>query len=240
MLMMSTTNNYIMYCDQDDIWLPHKIEITFARMKEMEKEFGKDIPLLVHTDLKVVNENLDLLSESLWRYQLSDPRRGSTLNRLLLMNVATGCSIMINRPLLNLALPIPPEAMMHDWWLALVAAAFGHIGYVPESTAMYRQHGANDTGAKKWDFIDTFKSFANLKGRKQQLELNRSVTQKIQRQAAAFLLRYEHQLSDQQRMMLKTYVNLETFNFFMKRYYTIKYGFFYTGLIRNIGRFITI
>ena len=129
---------------------------------------------------------------------------------------------------------------MHDWWLALVAAAFGHIGYVPEPTALYRQHGANDTGAKQWSFIDSVKHFAKLNKIKQQFAQHKSVAHKIKGQTAAFLQRYGHRLSDQQRKMLETFVHLDTFNFFMKRYYTFKYGFNYTGLIRNIGRFITI
>lgn len=240
MLMQQSTANYQMFCDQDDIWLPHKVEVTLNKMEEMEKEFGKDKPLLVHTDLKVVDEQLNLLSDSLWRYQLSDPKKGSTLNRLLLMNFATGCSVMVNRPLVDLALPIPAEAMMHDWWLALVAAAFGHIGHITEPTALYRQHGSNDIGAKKWNIVDTFKSMANLSGRKQLLELNKSVKQKIQRQAAAFLQRFGKELSDRQREMLERYVNLDEFNYFVKIYYNIKYGFYYTGLIRNIGHFISL
>jgi glycosyltransferase involved in cell wall biosynthesis len=42
-------NNYIMFCDQDDIWLPGKIEMTLNKIKEMESQFGQELPLLVHT-----------------------------------------------------------------------------------------------------------------------------------------------------------------------------------------------
>jgi hypothetical protein len=229
-----------MFCDQDDVWLPHKIETTLSKMKEMESSYGKGKPFLVHTDLKVVDEKLNLLSESLWCYQLSDPEKGGVLNRLLMQNIATGCSMMINRPLLDLALPIPAEAVMHDWWLALVAAAFGHIGFVAEPTTLYRQHGTSEIGAKKWDLLKEFKTFFNFKKRRKQIEINNLVMQRMRLQAAAFLEKYGYVLTGRQKEMLKAFLRLADMNFFMKRYRTIKYGFFYTGLIRNIGRFITL
>ncbi len=65
----------------------------------------------------------------------------------------TGCTATMNRALRDKALPIPNNVMMHDWWLALVATAFGQIGSVPQSTMLYRQHGMNDTGAKSWGLV---------------------------------------------------------------------------------------
>lgn len=238
-LMLHSTSRYIMFCDQDDIWLPHKMEATLAKMQQMEQSFGTDTPILVHTDLKVADENLRVVSESLWQYQLSDPDRGSRLNRLLMQNVATGCSMMINRPLLDMALPVPGAAMMHDWWLALVAAAFGKMGAIHDATALYRQHGANDTGAKKWDWAELARSLCNREELARQLSLNRSARSRIHEQAAAFLQRYEPALTPGQKDMLEGFIALPSLNFFMKRYNTIKYGFYYTGLARNIARLLT-
>ena len=53
-LLALTDADYYMFCDQDDVWLPDKIEVSFAKMKQMEQRYG-DIPLLVHTDLEVVD-----------------------------------------------------------------------------------------------------------------------------------------------------------------------------------------
>src|SRR6266540_3047829 len=47
-LISHSKADYIMFCDQDDVWLPRKIEISFQRMEELESSFGKDTPLLVH------------------------------------------------------------------------------------------------------------------------------------------------------------------------------------------------
>ena len=56
--------------------------------------------------------------------------------------------MLINRPLINKALPIPSQALVHDWWIALVASVFGKITYIPRSTILYRQHSNNLIGAK--------------------------------------------------------------------------------------------
>ena len=153
-----------MFCDQDDVWFPDKIAVTLGKMQELEGRHGGERPLLVHTDMKVADGNLRVVADSLWRYQKSDPVRGEALNRLLVQNCATGCSMMINRALCDLALPIPAEAMMHDWWLVLVAAAFGTIGHCAEPTLLYRQHGANDVGAKKWSLADLVPQLARAGG----------------------------------------------------------------------------
>ena len=121
-LLARSEADYVMFCDQDDVWLPEKIARTLGKMIAVERETAADCPLLVHTDLAVVDESLRPLSPSYWRYQHLDVRRGATLNRLLMQNVATGCAAMANRALVRKAAPIPPEAVLHDWWLALVAS----------------------------------------------------------------------------------------------------------------------
>lgn len=141
--------DYIMFCDQDDVWLDDKIAITLASMRHVEALNGPDCPILVHSDLMVVDEELNVIGESFWAYQNIESRNDS-FNRLLIQNVVTGCTAMINAPLRRLCGKIPGEAIMHDWWLALVAAAFGKIVCLDKPTILYRQHGKNEVGAKRW------------------------------------------------------------------------------------------
>jgi len=228
-LLQHSTADYIMFCDQDDVWLPRKIELTQGKMLELEGLYGQDMPLLVHTDLKVVDGNLKPLSDSLWRYQTTDPD-ATLLNLLLVQNVATGCTVMINRTLRELALPIPEEARMHDWWLALVAATFGHIGHVAQPTVLYRQHGRNDSGAAPMGAVAAMGKLLAPSTLVQRTELDRH----LQRQAAAFLQRYGDRLSAQDRDLLDVYSRLHEQGFFMERYYRLKYGFLYAGFLMNI------
>ncbi len=83
--------------------------------------------------------------------QLLDPGMISP-SELALTNVVTGCTILFNQSLLNLAMPLPPQALVHDWWLALVASAFGVIGYTKHPSILYRQHQTNTIGAHELNF----------------------------------------------------------------------------------------
>jgi glycosyltransferase involved in cell wall biosynthesis len=150
-LMQHTDSPYCMFCDQDDVWLPTKVEVTLERMRALTSQSAETIPSLVFTDLKVVDERLTVLSESLWRYRHFNPEH-TGLN-LLTENIITGCTVMLNRALREIATPVPEDAVMHDWWAALLAAMFGRIAHVPAATMLYRQHTGNDTGVKERGII---------------------------------------------------------------------------------------
>jgi len=237
-LLAHSTAEYVMFCDQDDIWLPHKMKVTIETMLALEERHGRDMPLLVHADVKVVDSGLGEIAPSLWQYQRSDPVSGTRLQRLLLQNVATGCTIMINKSLRDRALPIPDAAIMHDWWLALVAAAFGHIGHLSEPVLLYRQHEKSDIGAKSWNLTVALRQLTDPHQLSLSLTEGKKVTLRLQRQADAFLRQYEGMLHDEVRRMIDLYSRLSEMNYITRRYYMIKYGFFYADLLRNVGRLL--
>ncbi len=140
--------DYIAMADQDDVWYPTKLEWQVRAMREMEKAYP-DSPLLVHSDLELVDRDLEQIAPSFMQYQgiWHEPERA--LEVLMAQNFVTGCAALVNRRLLEFALPIPDVALMHDWWLALCAAAFGHLGYLDEPLVKYRQHAGNEIGAKR-------------------------------------------------------------------------------------------
>ncbi len=149
-VLQAAEAEYMMFCDQDDVWMPGKIEASLNELKRLETRHP-ETPTLVYTDLAVVDENLTLISDSFWHYQRIKPGDNS-LPLLILDNVATGCTMIFNRHLKNCAIPLPREAVMHDWWLALVCSLYGKMGFVNDKTALYRQHGRNDTGAEDFSF----------------------------------------------------------------------------------------
>ena len=124
-LMEHAGAGYVAFCDQDGVWKPLKLELSLQKMCDMEADHGADKPLLVFTDLTVVDEDLQPIHGSFWRHEGLRPDRCNSLNRLLLQNVVTGCTALMNRPLVERSVPLPAEAVVHDWWVALVAAAFG-------------------------------------------------------------------------------------------------------------------
>lgn len=145
-LIQESSASYIAFSDQDDVWDPDKLSITMARMLEEEDRRGTDSPILVYTDLRLIDSGSRLLSPSLWQKARVRPQVASFSN-MLAQNLVTGCSMLVNRALLDLACPIPPQAIMHDYWLALVASAFGAAIPISQALVSYRQHATNLIGA---------------------------------------------------------------------------------------------
>lgn len=144
-LMALSTANYVAFCDQDDVWIPTKLEKTLNRMKQIECSFGV-LPILVHTDLMIVDRNLNIMFRSMIRTQKLNYSSTKTIKQLIVQNCVTGCTMMANRSLIQICGTIPKGAIMHDWWLAIVACAFGKLEFLDESTVYYRQHGSNAVG----------------------------------------------------------------------------------------------
>jgi glycosyltransferase involved in cell wall biosynthesis len=223
--------HYVMFCDQDDVWQPDKISLTLAKMEELENIHGKTRPLLLHTDLKVVNANLQLLNPSFWKYSHLFPNRSHTLNRLLVQNVVTGCTMMLNYSLLKLAFPIPSEAIMHDWWIALTASAFGIIETLNTPTIQYRQHSNNTLGAQNFRSLKTFKKGIVHLLKKKQIPLK-------YRQAEKFLDHFNSQLNPNQLHMLEAFISQPKNRWPKQRYVILKHRFFKNGLMRNITQLL--
>jgi rhamnosyltransferase len=145
----------IFFSDQDDVWLPTKMMKQIDALDEMEDSYGRETPILVYSDLEVVDRWLQPIHHSFMRYQGLTHEAQSSLRVLVTQNFVTGCATVINRPLLELAVPFPPYILVHDWWLALCAAACGEIGYQKASLILYRQHKSNQIGAQQsWSSIN--------------------------------------------------------------------------------------
>jgi glycosyltransferase involved in cell wall biosynthesis len=226
-LLKKSLGDYTFLCDQDDSWLPQKITDSLEMMQRLEAQWGKETPILVHSDLSVVCEQLEVLHSSFWRSHNLDPSRNS-LQQLLIRNHITGCTVAINKSLRKLALSIPQSAFMHDWWLGLVAAAFGKISYLKQPTVLYRQHQKNQVGAQnqKWHYIAS---------RLQQPQRIREYYRKTQKQARVFFECYDAQLSEKDRKIISTYIDLENLTFFRKRQLIFQHGLFDIGLARNLA-----
>ncbi|MFT4862839.1 MAG: glycosyltransferase involved in cell wall biosynthesis [Pseudohongiellaceae bacterium] len=139
---------YLMFCDQDDSWFESKIEVQLTALLAAQQE-NPAIPLLVHSDLEVVSEQGELIAPSLISFQGLEIQRNSFSN-LVISNLVTGCTVMFNQALAEKCMPVPETAIMHDWWLALTAAAFGKLVFLDQPLIHYRQHQNNTIGAKEF------------------------------------------------------------------------------------------
>lgn len=139
-----TTAPYVALADQDDVWRVDKLTLMMAAMRQAEQRRAG--PVMVFSDLALVDEQLQTLHDSF--FDATDKNReAKDLADFVLGNHIPGCAMLINRALVDLALPIPAESRMHDWWIALVAAGFGQVVHVDQPLIQYRQHQSNNMGA---------------------------------------------------------------------------------------------
>lgn len=229
-LLYNCDDDYIMFCDQDDVWLSQKIEKTIAAMKSAEGE-NRETPVLVHSDLKVVDQDLNVISNSFFEFQRLN-QDSITLPKLLVQNYVTGCTVMINRALKQKCGKIPNECVMHDWWLALTAQLFGKIVCISEPLMLYRQHSGNQVGAKASYGI------ALIKRKLATLNKVRENYNATYSQAQAILEKYADKIGNQERKLLEIYISIPHKNKFKRIHLVRKYGFKKGTRLRVIGQYI--
>lgn len=131
------SGEFIALADQDDIWLPEKLEILLNGIGEAS---------LVYSDATLIAEDGKELPGSLIGTSGVNPVTGNAFEYFVCNACVTGCTALFHRSLLDVALPIPQCEMYHDWWLAVVASRLNGVAYLDAQLTRYRQHGANDTG----------------------------------------------------------------------------------------------
>jgi len=129
-LLARATGEVIFLADQDDVWLPDKVEVMLRHLRDAD---------LVVCDCRVTDSTLAVVHPSFFALRGSGPG----LLRNLMRNGYLGCCIALRRELLQHALPFPERLPMHDWWLGLIAESFGRVAFVPQPLVLYRRHGAN-------------------------------------------------------------------------------------------------
>jgi len=138
----------VFFVDQDDVWLPHKVELMLNEFKRIFASSASGQIAIFH-DVKVVDQNLVELKPT---YYTGDPfliPRDLNPERLLLANPIVGNSMAISGRLLRKIATIsnPSDYIMHDWAAALFASHLGSISFVPVVLSLYRQHSANLIGS---------------------------------------------------------------------------------------------
>ena len=202
LLQFARTAKYIMFCDQDDRWLPDKIAVTFAKVQALEQEFGSNYPIMVFTNFQYVDEQMNVI-EAKKDFEINTIKNFG-YPHLLAQNPVYGCTSIINKALADVIKTIPAQAENHDHWIALVAAAFGKLYYYNVKPILYRQHGSNISG-----------SFDNdtLQKRIKRIFVNKKNFKDAKRKYAMlqiFRERYYNKLNKQQQETLDDFLRLYT------------------------------
>lgn len=217
-LLNRSDADFYMFCDQDDVWLNNKVEIS---VKAILEKGQPEIPVLVHTDLKVVDKDLNVISNSFIKRQRL--KKTNKLSNLLVQNNVTGCTVLINNKLKKLLATIPNGVMMHDWWMALVATSLGKVFFIDQPTILYRQHGNNAVGSR--NIIQ--KVFLGYR-----LRTIKSDLINILNQDSLFLKKYSKKLTVDQKSLVKKVVDLLTYSPFHRINIVNKYDIKKSGALR--------
>jgi len=139
-LTQEAEGKYFAYCDQDDVWLPEKLEVLQDAMEQSGA-------LLVCSDMYIIDGNGRQMADSITKVRRHHKfRSGSGLaEEMLITNFATGCTMLVESAAAKAAVPFCPY-MVHDHYIALCCAACGDILSVPRPWIRYRIHGGNQTG----------------------------------------------------------------------------------------------
>lgn len=127
--LAETKGDYIFFADQDDYWLPNKVETVVA-------SFGISKALAIVTDAKVVNSKEEMVHESYFNWRNSGPG----LSKNIYKNTFLGCCMAIRKECKGFLLPFPPFAYMHDRWIGLACTAVGTVSFLPQQLLIYHRH----------------------------------------------------------------------------------------------------
>ncbi|MCC9888180.1 glycosyltransferase family 2 protein, partial [Streptococcus agalactiae] len=206
--------DFYFFSDQDDVWLPEKLSVSL----EAAKHKASDVPLLVYTDLKVVNQELNILQDSMIRAQ--SHHANTTLLPELTENTVTGGTMMINHALAEKWFT-PNDILMHDWFLALLAASLGEIIYLDLPTQLYRQHDNNILGARTMD-----KRFKILReGPKSIFTRYWKLIHDSQKQASLIVDKYGDIMTANDLELIKCFIKIDKQPFMTRLRWLWKYGY---------------
>ena len=244
---------YIALCDQDDFWESDRLKKSLKAVQRLERRYGKETPILVHSDLEIVDENLSSQNkkmseltgiseaithakkESKYLYTISTEE---SFSRYLVENNITGNTVIINKALLDIY-KRPKVSFMHDWWLGMIAFTFGKVGYLNECLVKYRQPGSNELGAKNPLALRNIR-----KRNKQRIRENYDC---MFAQVEEFLLLYKNELGKSRsadtyyaHKYLNAFANMKSKNRISKIRDILKYSFFKSSKILTLGEMLNI
>ena len=232
-LISAADSELIMFCDHDDVWKKDKVRLSVEAYRKMEQQYGADMPLLIFTDSEVVDSKLKKCYSSMMRSQRLNMTR-FTPGRTIIQNYASGNTMLFNRALQKIVLPVGNNAVMHDHWTALAASFFGKVCYVDVPTIYYRQHGKNVLGAFQYNFFSCLKKFIYESGQ------FRGALYRDLDQASEFLSLHKDQLTSEQQKLLAGLEHFKEMPWLGRCRFLIKHDILKAGILRNIGMFLNI
>ena len=141
-LMVNSLEDFIMFSDQDDYWIENRIEKYIEIITNLSSEDMKK-PLLIHSNSFICDKELNIKKEKF----ISNCAEDKEFDIVFFNYIVQGSTALVNRKLVNLALPFSSKVTLHDRYLHLLAEFLGKRIFLNQSLMKYRQHDNNKIGA---------------------------------------------------------------------------------------------
>ena len=228
-VLSHTTAPWVMLVDPDDVYLPGKISETFKAMRTAEQSVTEGTPIAVCTDAAVVDGGLRPIVPSYWQWSRQNPKMLNVFHRMIVESPALNSTMMVNRALLDIALPMA-GARYPDWWLAMVACAFGRVVTLSKSTILYRRHSENDTLEPLTSTLPSaVRRITDARERVAKL------VSEYAQQAGVFYERYGGKVSQSESAALRAARDLPSLGFLARRITVVRYKLWFASSLKNVG-----
>ncbi|MEO0378623.1 MAG: glycosyltransferase family 2 protein [Pseudomonadota bacterium] len=226
-LLAQSRGDYVFLCDHDDLWRPGKIQAALDQIRGAEDHSGVDTPILYHSDLEVIDAQGNTIHPSYWAFKKISADAGRNLPQALVHATVTGCAAAMNRAMVAQLGGIPNDAIMHDWWINLVAAATGQVICDPVAHIGYRIHGNNVSAPREISPLAALGQFDKLK--RARMNFRRRYAQ-----GRALRDHLDGRLSPEKQGQLERFAHIPGVPFGVRQLALVRGGFLWPGVWRNI------
>lgn len=214
---------YIALSDQDDIWEQNKLELLMEVLEENEVEGST---LLIYSDLKMISKE-KVLERSFFQFRKLSYPESNSFSRLMSHSGVMGNTILMNKKVIDLALPFPDALKYHDYWLPLISKIYGETIVCNKALVNYRIHENNISNSTQ----------TLIKKRQQYMPLSNHHKDKV----LEYLLD-KHPLDGQKRKVLKAFLSYlqNSEGWYQQIYYIVKYNIVRSNLQYRAQLFMKI
>jgi len=208
---LAAETNYVALSDQDDQWLPDKLQ----RSAELLDQMDQKLPAMVYTDLLLVDQDEHILNTS-FRNERGQDHYQHNLQTLFFSNFVNGCTVLMNSKLRFFFANMPNHIKLnHDGWLALAAFTFGEPKSINSALVRYRKHENNVSTTlgtvPKNRYLNTINQLVNAwTGHDDFLSVELETTR-------YFYMKYKDEMSPDKRKYFEDFLKLESKSFLFKK-----------------------
>lgn len=200
-----SNSDYIVFCDQDDIWFESKLQLLYENIKNQQGGCAVYCNAYSYDGVKIIGDNVTSF------------KRKGLKDSLFLNGGVQGCSLMFNKALKNDIGIYPEFIWMHDHFITIFALTFGKIIYVDASLMLYRQHANNVTGNMNVTMRQRLKSFFNRR--------NPVIDQNHYDANVSFFSTYKERMDDAQIKLFNSYFLFPRVNLLKRIFIIFKNSF---------------